>query len=907
MRWIARLSSLTRTLLQRDRLERDLDDEVTAFLDLLTQTKIEAGMAPDDARRHALIEMGGVEPLKERTRDARIGVLIEQFWQDVRYGFRLLGRSPGFTAIAVLTLAIGIGANTAIFSVVNAVILRDLPFPEPDRLVYIWTESKDGRKPFAPPDFVEFGEASTAFREIAAFHDNAMVSFATADDQPQQVLTRQTSANLLAVYGLTPHLGRGFRPDDEHVVAFEAMGDPEATLPTGVAMLSHGFWMTRFGGDPGAIGTLVRIEFMPYEIVGVTPPGFASMLPDEPGGQPPIQVWMLSRMDFRQMPRDVSFVRAIGRLGDGVTMAQARSEATAFARRQERIHASHRETGFAIDVVPLQQELSRRFSGPLLVLFGSVGFVLLIACVNLVNLVLARMSAREHELAIRLALGSGRGRVLRQLLTESLLLSVLGACAGLLLAYWLLPPLVALAPGSLPRTARVDLDGPVLIFTVGTSCLTAILIGLLPALRFSRTRVAGSLRGAGRASVDHRTSRWDDLLVVSEVALSLILVVGTVLLVRSFAALQAVEPGFRPADVLTAELYLPSRRYARYPSAQPRVRFTRQLTEALARVPGVDRVGMALVVPLSRQDAGHTFGTDAMADRIEVFPPAKYRPVTPGYFQAVGTRLLAGRDFAWTDLEQDRLVSIVDATLAANAWPGEEPIGKRLRIETWSTRDGAIHLEPLWTEVVGVAENVRSGTLASGDLDTVYVPYGLYAVSELSVLIRSTLGPDALVTPMRESLQHIDPELALFNIRRLDEFVVNAMAPQRFSTTLLSTFSAVGLLLAVIGLYGVISFSVRRRIREIGVRIALGASSTEILRLVLGRGLVLVGAGVAVGLAGALALTPLLGSQLYGIGPTDPVTFVGVAFVTLLVSMVACYVPARRATHLDPQIVLKQE
>ena len=840
-----------------------------------------------------------------RSIPSRLPSVLAQFRQDARVGVRMLRRSPGFTLVAVLTLTLAIGATTAIFSVVNAVLLEGLPYPGADRLVLISTESTLGRQPFAAPDFVDFVESSTAFEEVAAFHDHAMVNF-WAGGRAEQVRTLDTSANLLSVYGLNPHVGRAFRPDEAHAVSFDTMGDRTAELPTGPAMLSYGFWMTRFGGDPDIVGARVRLEFMPYEIIGVTPPGFAPTLPDEPEGGPPVQVWTLSRMDFRAMPRDVAFVRAVGRLRPGVTLAQAQADAERFAAGQRATYAARAASGFRLDVAPLHTELTRGLAGPVLVLFGAVTFVLLIACVNLVNLLLARTAAREHELAVRLALGCGRGRVVRQLLTESLLYSLLGAGGGLLLAIWLIPALVSLAPQRLQRVTAIELDGAVLGFALATSFVTTALIGLLPAIRFSRSRVAGTLRATGRGPIGGR-SRWDGLLVVGEVGLSMILVIGTVLMFRTVAALQRGEPGFRTAGVMTAELFVPSRRYARYPSAQPRVRFARGLAERVARIPGVDSVGMALVVPLGRQDAGHTYATDRMAEAAGELPPAKYRPITPGYFETASTRLLAGRDFTWTDLEQDRQVAIVDATLAANAWPGDDPIGKRVRIETWSTRGGGIHLEPVWTEVIGVAERVRSGRLDAADIDTVYLPYSLYAVSELSVLVRTTAAPTTLVGPMRESIRDVDPELALFNFRPMETFVDAALAPRHFSLTLLGAFGSTGLLLALLGLYGVLSYSVRCRVREIGIRQALGATSHEVLRLVLGQGLRLAALGLAAGLTGALILAPLLRSELYGVEPADPATLAGVCGAVFLVSLLASYLPARRATRLDPLAALRDE
>jgi putative ABC transport system permease protein len=897
MTGISRVRKLWRNLRHGDEIERDLSDEVRAYLELLTDEKIAAGLQPERARRAALVELGGVEAVREATRASHAGALLEEMWRDLRYAARVLRRSPGFTAVAVLTLALGIGANAAIFSVVHAVLLRPLPFPEPERLVFGWVQDRDGRRPFSGPDFTEFRDAATAFEEIGAVFSPVMVGLSSGG-RTEPVRTREASHNFLAVYGLRPFLGRTFRPEEDR----PGMPGDHGAEALRVAMISHGYWRSRFGGEPTVIGRLVRLDLTPYEIVGVTPPGFQPLLPDDDDFGAEAQVWTLSELDLARMPRDASFVRMVARLKRGVTLDAARDEAAAFARRQRARHSLHREKGFEAELVPLDRALTRAHSGPILILLGAVGLLLLIACANLATLLLARLSARERELAVRLSLGAGRGRIVRQVLTECLILSLAGAGLGLALAGALLRVLPALAPASLPRVADVGLDGPVLTFALGAAVVTTLLVGLLPALRFSQPWVAATLREAGRGH-SRKSSRFDGLLVAGEVALSLVLVIGSALLLRSFAALLHVAPGFRPHGVLTADLTL-TRRYPRYPSAEKRVRFVHELADRLSRLPGVEDVGLALVAPLSRQDTGHSYATAAMASR-GVLPPAKYRPVTPGYFGAAGTRIVAGRDFTWAEVEAGARVSIVDEHLASLAWPGESAIGERLRLETWAVLDGQVTLQPFWSEVIGVAENARSARLEHGDIETVYLPYHLYAVAELSVLVRSSGDPASLAGPVRAEIARIDPDLAVFHVRRLEDLVSDALAPQRFSLVLLGAFAAAGLLLAWLGLYGVLAFAVGRRRREIGIRMAVGASAARVRWVVLARGLALVGAGLALGLAGALAVTRFLASQLYGVGPTDARTFSGATLATVLVSLLACDLPARRAARVDPGIVLK--
>ncbi len=901
---LPRIKSFARNLGRSHAVERELDEELESYVEMAAAEKAARGVSPKEARRQALAEMGGRQRVKERVRERRVGYGVDTLIQDLLYGTRLLARNPGFSLLAVSTLALGVAANTAVFSVVDGVLLESLPYSEPDRLVFVGATALDGRRNFSPPDYVDFRETATSFEDLCAIQGTGLVTL-SIDGHPEPVRAREVTTSFLSVYGVRPYLGRAFGPEDEATVRFEDRGDPAATLPPSVILISYTLWQERFGGEPSVLGKLVELDFQPYEIVGVTPPGFETLIPDEADYRVNVDVWVPSRMDFRGMPRDASFLRVVGRLRRGVTMTQARAEASLFAERQRAAHAIHREAGYDVAVDTLQASLTKRHAASIWLLFGAVGFLLWIACANLANLLLTRSVARQREFAVRLALGSGRRRLVRQLLTESLLYALFGVGMALPLAYWLTKVLIHAAPASLPRVGDVGLKGAVLVFALLTAIVATSLVALVPALRLTQSRESESLRTAGRAWIGSAPRSWDHAFVVVEVALSVILLVGTALVLRSLISLLEVDAGFRAERVLTAELYLTERRYPRYPRADARVRFTRELTERVSRLPGVEDAALALVVPLGPQDAGHTYASEEMAASRLALPPAKYRPVTPGYFRAVGTDLLAGRDFGWDDLEQDKLVSIVDERLAERAWPGQNALGKRLRVEVWSTTGGGIHLQPLWTEVVGVAENVRSGTLAKDDTETVYLPYGLYAVAELSLLVRSSSEPSSLSEPIRAEAARVDPDVALFHFRVMEDFVADSVAPERFSLDLLGAFGLTGLALALIGVYGVLSHSVSLRQRELGLRMALGALPGDVGRLVLERGARLVGGGVVLGLFLAAALSRYLESQLYGVSPVDGGIYAVVAGLVLMVSLMACYFPARRASRIDPMTMLR--
>lgn len=901
-----RFRSFVRNLLFASRVDAELDRELDSYLELYADEHAADADPRSEVQRKALAAMGGRESVKERVRERRVGASMGMLLRDLQFAWRLFWRNAGFSALVVATLALGIGTTTAIFSVVSGTLLRELPYPSPERLVFVAASSREGRRHFSPPDYVDFVETTASFEALAGLQGPAS-STMTVGGEPIAARAREVTVDFLTVFGVAPYLGRGFVEADRDAVAFERLGGEAGSLPPGAVMLSYEFWSERFGAARDVVGRLVELEYQPYRVVGVTPPEFRELLPDEGDYRRTVDVYVLSRMRFEAMPRDAAFLRVVGRLQPDIDVSRADAESTLFAERQRGRHRFHDEAAFAVNVLPLDDALGARHAAMLWVLFGAVSFLMLIACANLVNLLLIRAIARRKELAVRVALGSGRLRLARQLVTESFLYATAAVVMGVPLAAALVRVFVRLAPPSIPRIAEVHIEGAVLLFSLAVSFLAAFAVTLVPAVRFSRANEIGMLRVAGRALGGGERRFGRQALVVAEVALSVVLMVGTALFLRTLGSLLAVDPGYRPDGVLTAEMNLPSQRYPRYPRPDARIRFARRLIDGLEDVATVDSAALALVVPLSGQDAGHSYASEAMAATGRLLPPAKYRPVTPGYFEAVGTPLVEGRTFTWDEVEQYRLVSVVDENLAARAWPGESAIGKRLRVERWATSGGPIHLEPLWTEVVGVARDVRSLGLGDDDIETVYLPYGLYAVSELSLLVRTEIAPEALLDSVRAEVARVDPELAVFNYRKMSELVTEALAPERFSLGLLAAFGLTGFLLTLVGVYGVLSHAVSLRRQELGLRLALGASAGEIARMVLSSGAAMIALGVAVGLAAAWTLSGLVASQLYAVTPSDPASYAAAAVLTIAVGLLASAVPAHRASRIDPMKTLRSD
>jgi putative ABC transport system permease protein len=797
--------------------------------------------------------------------------------QDLRYGVRMLLKHKSFTAVALIALALGIGANTAMFSLVSGVLLRPLPYPDADRIVYF-----EGRNPtqgitasnVSFPDFTDWSKQTDLFAATAAYWvGNANLGADGAE--PERVPRAGVTSGFFSVLGVQPFLGRVFVPEDDR---------PNAQS---VAIISHGLWKRRFGADPSVIGREVFISAKPVTVIGVMPPGFG--YPQE------TQIWVTAGVVPAEEPRDNRSWSAIARLRTGVEVQQVQTRVSAM---NAQLASEYPETskGWDAAVLVLQDLLVREVRPSLLALLGAVGFVLLIACANVANLLLARAAGRQKEIAIRSAMGASRGRVVRQMLTESVLLSLLGGTAGLLLSVWLTDGLTAILPEGTPRVEQIGIDYGVLAFAIGVSALTGILFGLAPALQASKQDVSGSLKEGGRAGEGHRRTGARSLLLVGEVALSLVLLVGAGLLIKSFMRLQEVRPGFNPNNVLISSVALPS---AKYNATGQRPEFFRQLAERLEALPGVQAVGGGINLPLgaSNYGIGRGFVPDGRPLTMEESVAASYYTITGDFFSALQVPVLAGRAFDVRDNGDAPKVVIVNETLAKRFYGSPEAaIGKRLTI--W--RD-----EKFAREIVGVVGGTKADTLERENNEQIYVPHAQDPTWGFMALVIRTAGdPAAFVPALRRELQAIDEDQPLYNIRTMDDVVRSSLGTRRVSMLLFSVFAGAALLLAAVGIYGVMAYSVTQRTQEIGIRMALGAQASDVLRMVVRQGMILVLIGIGVGVAGALGLTRVIANLLFGVNAADPLTFAAIALLLAFVALLACYLPARRAAKLDPMIAL---
>jgi putative ABC transport system permease protein len=807
---------------------------------------------------------------------------MEGLWQDLRYGARMLVKNPVYSAVAVLTLALGIGANTAVFSVVNGVLLRPLPLRDPGRVVVpVSTNAERGYDSVsvAYADYLDWRSDGQLFESVAVYQPRSYDL--TGEGEPERVAGVVASGEYFAALGVAPVAGRALLPADE------------AEQRADVAVISEGLWRRRFGADPGAVGRALALSGRTYTVVGVMP-----ALPDSADVWVPLIVTPVEG-DEDLTRRDNFIWGSVARLKEGVTREQADARLAAIATRIEQEHYASRK-GWSARVVPVLEYLvGEQVRSALLVVLGAVGLVLLIACVNIANLCLTRVAGREREIAIRIALGAGRARVVRQLLVESLLLGLVGGTAGLLLAVWGADVLVASAPADIPRLQEVRVDGRVLAFALATSLVTSFLFGLLPALQASRANLNETLKEGGRSSTGGpRGQRVRGALVVSEVALSLVLLVGAGLMVKSFAKLQRVDPGFRTEGVLTMQLSLPRSRYAE----------ERQVTDGIARiadrlraVPGVRAAGAGSALPLG--GGGFYLGRVFLAEGMPEPPagpdyPANWNVVTPDYFVALQLLVLRGRAFTERDDAGSPPVVIVNETMARRMFPNGDALGKRIR----SWRD-----ENELREIVGVVQDVRYMGRDDGPRGLVYVPHRQDTWRSMVLAVRTDGDPTRLAGELRDAVWSVDRDLAMANVTTMQQVLVASTAGPRFSMALLGAFAGLAVLLAAVGIYGVLSYSVSSRTHEIGVRMALGAQRGDVLRLVIKQGLALILVGVAAGLAAAYALAHVMANLLYEVSATDPAVFALVPLLLAVVALVACYVPARRATKVDPMVALRYE
>jgi putative ABC transport system permease protein len=812
---------------------------------------------------------------------------METLLDDLRFGFRMLRKAPGFTMVAVVVLALGIGANTAIFSVVNAVLLRPLPFQDSDRLVQVWhvppPKSFPGMTRFSvsPANYLDWEKQSHAF-ESMAIYGYSNYSLAGSGD-PESVTGISVSPEFFSILRIHPILGRVFLPEENQ------------TGRGRVAVLSQSFWQTHFASDPDIVGRTILLDSLTYSVVGVIPTRTAFPTSSDPKAQP--QLWTpLAWTDAERAIRGNHNYLVIARLSPGADVKQAGAEMSTISSRLEQQYPED-DKGWGATVVPLREQLVGDVRPALMVLLGAVGFVLLIACANVANLVLVKTLARQKEIAIRTALGASSVRVARQILSETLLLALTGAVLGLILAHFGVELIVAFLAQSLPRTTDITVDGWVLAFTLVISLLTGLAAGLVPAVRASKTNLNDSLKqGVGRTDADSGDSRMRSVLVVSEVALSLVLLVGAGLMVRSLSRLRNVDPGMDSHNVLTMSFALSSTKYNK-PIQQ--IGFYDQLLQRVRALPGVASAGAIDSLPLG----GGSIQPIAVEGRPQVpmseQPEVAVRVVEPGFIATMRIPLLQGRQLSSSDVADRPSVIVVSESMAKRFWPGQDPIGKRLKM-TFSPEKSR--------EIVGVVGDVKGDGLdVLEPVATLYVPLAQQPTPYMSLVVRTSAPPNTLISAISNAVHEVDREQPVVGVITMDDIVANSLSHQRFSMLLLSAFSGLAVVLAAIGIYSVLAYSVRRRIREIGVRMALGARRADILQMILGQGTKLVFIGTGIGIAAALGLTRLMSSQLFGVTATDPVTFLSVAALIVLVALAACYIPARRATKVDPMVALRYE
>ncbi|MCA1619679.1 MAG: ABC transporter permease [Acidobacteria bacterium] len=806
--------------------------------------------------------------------------------RDVRYGLRVLAKAPGFTAVAVLAIALGVAANTAIFSVINAVLLEPLPYTEPGRLVSLWemNRARDARQNvLSPANLIDWKEQSGVFEDVAAFTDGA--ANMTGGGDPEEVVVGYVTPNLFPLLGAEPIKGRGFSPDD---------AEPGAAR---TVVLSHGLWRRRFGSDPGVVGKTFNLSGAPVTVVGVMPARFQWFIRRGSRTAAPPEMWSPFALTDAHRKRQGRYMSAVARLKEGVTRERAELELNHIAARLEAQYPEFNK-GWGAEVVLLRDQFAGPIRPVLWVLLGAVGFLLLIACANVANLLLARGATRQKEIAIRTALGAGRARVVRQLLTESLLLAVAGGALGLLLAWWGVELLVAMSPRDVLDLGGVGVNVPVLVFTLGVSLLTGVVFGVVPAFEASRVSTSESLKdGTKGTTAGKRGGRLRGAFVVAEIALALVLLVGAGLMLKSFARLRSVDPGFEPDHLLTMRVNLPARKYTE--DAQV-IAFTRQATERLAALPGVTAAGAVNYLPFAGPGAATDFKIVGRPD-----PPPGEEPDTDvrvtdeNYFRAMGVPLLGGRMYTAQESAERGRVAVVTRSFAEKYFPGEDPIGKRLVV---NMKD-----EPNPTEIVGVVGDLKLDSLDEQPQPTVYWPHAELVYSNMTFVVRTSGDPAALAGAARAAIQSVDADQPVADLRTMNHFLAESVARARFAATMLGVFAVLALVLAGVGVYGVMSYAVAQRTHEIGVRVALGAQGRDVLRLVVGHGMALAGAGLAAGLLGAFALTRLLSSLLFEVSATDLATYATLTGFLLVVALLACLVPALRATKVDPMVALRYE
>ena len=890
----SRLRSWLQATLGRSRMESNMDEELHLHIEAYAQDLVRAGVPYQEAMRRAKLEFGGAERVKEECREARGLHFLETLLRDIRYGLRALRKSPGFTAVAVLTLALGIGANSAIFSVINGVLLKPLPYPYPEELIDLHLTAPGVNFPDADPApflYFTYREQGRSFQSVGLYRWNTQS--VTGLTEPEEAQCLNVTSEVLPMLGVHPVLGRWFSEKDA------APGSPQT------AVLTYGWWQAHFAGDRPAIGRQIMVNGISRQVIGVMPASFRFLDRDA--------AFLLPL----QFDRTKEFLGGfdypgIARLKPGVTIEQASADIARMIPMA--LHSFPPQPGLTVKefedvrLAPKSRYLGQMLIGDigktLWVLMGTIGIVLLIACANVANLLLVRAEGRQHELAIRAALGATWRDIARALLIESVALGLLAGALGLGFAYGAARVLISIAPSHLPRLNEISIDPVVILFTLGAALLTGVLFGMIPVIKYARPRIENELRGGGRAASHSRERyRARSALVVAQVALALVLLVGSGLMIRTFQALRRVDPGFEPRDVLTLRIAIPE---SQANDATAVIRLEQGIAESIRAIPGVESVGLTNVIPTER--AGHDliYARDKSYER-GVPPLRLFKSVSPGLLAAIGNRLIAGREFSWTDTYERRPVAMVSENLARELWQDpQRALGKEIRED----------LQGPWREVIGVVNDVHDDGVQERAPTAAYFPLlmndfegdAVAVKRSVSYIVRSKRAQSqSLLTDVRQAVWSMNPNLPLANVRTLQEIYDKSLARTSFTLVMLAIAGAMALLIGLVGIYGVISYAVSQRQREIGTRIAVGAQRSDVMRLVLSQGMSLILIGLGVGLAGSLASTRFLSSLLFGVTATDPLTFAGVIILLALVALAACYIPARRAVRVDPMVALRYE
>jgi predicted permease len=870
-----------RSVLRRGTVESEMEEELRFHSQRQLEKYLKAGMSGDEAQRQVRMNFGGLEQVKEDCRDARGVSLIESLVQDLRYGWRMLLKSPGFAAAALFTLALGIGANTAIFSVVYGILLRPLPFRDVSRLVLLnETEPQVGDVSVSYPNFQDWRKQSRTFTEMAAVTG---VKFNMAgSSRPENIGGLAVSPNFLSMVGVRPVVGRGFTAEEEKA----------GTAP--VVLLSYALWQSHFGGDRRAIGQTIRLDSRTVTIVGVLPPEFRWV--DKCDVVEPMGVWA-THNDSATDRGDRGDLLVAGRLAAGARMDQARSEMEAIAAGLARAYpAANAQCG--VNLRPLREAFSGDVRPAMLVLLGAAIFVLLVACANVANLFLMRGAVRAKEIALRIAIGASRGRIIRQILTESFLVALLGGLAGVGLAMAGIPAIARLIPPDTLAGASVGMNGAVLLFSGGLVVLSMFVSGLAPALHSTGSNVQSDLKEGGKTTSAGARNRWRSLLAASEVALALVLLVGAGLMMKSLYRLMSVDSGFRSEHVLKLEMDLRTSHYDKDPAV---IAFWQQTLDGVRALPGVESAAVGTAIPLTDDHSRTDITVEGTLPKPGSFPHPDIHIVSGDYGKTLGVRFLRGREFTDSDRENLPSVAMVNASAAQLLFSGTDPIGKRFML-------GHPGTDPLkWVTIVGVVADTKMYGLANPARLEVYFPFRQAPSNRMSLLVKSGQDVTALVSTIRGIVASIDKEQPIFRIATMQQVVNASVSTRRITLILLGLFSGLALVLAGIGIYGVISYSVAQRSREFGIRMALGAQRGDVMRLVLTQGGKISAAGIVLGSAASLGLTRLMAKLLYSVSAADPATFAVVAFVLALIAMAAAYIPARRTLRVDPQIALRQE